>query len=508
MLILRKEYEIMKKTVLVWMLVFVLLLPSFAACSESKANAEETTPTGTSGTPADAAEPEEEEPEIGLDTAKLLYADRDYGGYNYRIADRASGDWMTFDVAAEELTGEVINDSVYNRNIVLEDTMNIKIVEVPFDGVTNNVKNSIVAAADDYDIFTDGLNSLAGLVTQRYILDFRKISTIHPENAWWDQALYKDLSVGGGSYMMTGDISVMDNYGTWCYLFNRQLIQDFQLENPYDLVDSGKWTLDKHNQMAETGTLDADGDGKWTMADTYGFITETYNTVALWSCFGYRICEKDENDLPYFTYNGENEVTALMRVIEAQYAPFSNMGSKSTVTGGGSFQDNTRENQFAIGRALFYYAGMRNVTLYREADTDFGIIPAPKENEQQEQYFSSYSFGNLTAYSIPITVADQEKVGDITEAMAHLSVYTLTPAYYDQTLVGKSTRDVESEPMIALIMNTRNFDLGIIFDWGSSFSSMMSMSNPDIVASTFAKGTKVANKALDKFLDKLANGEG
>ena len=82
-------------------------------------------------------------------------------------------------------------------------------------------------------------------------------------------------------------------------------------------------------------------------------------------------------------------------------------------------------------------------------------------------------------------------------------MYTLTPAYYDQTLIGKSTRDVESEPMIALIMNTRNFDLGIVFDWGSSFSSMMSMSDPNVVASTFAKGTKVANKALEKFLKSL-----
>ncbi|MBE6724595.1 MAG: hypothetical protein E7576_05255 [Ruminococcaceae bacterium] len=498
----------MKRKFLVWLLAAAMCLPTFAACSENAQNSDETAAQSNTTSDTPTPEPEEEEPEMGLDTAKLLYADRDYGGYSYRIADRASGDWMTFDVYAEELTGEVINDSVYNRNIVLEDTMKIKIVEAPMDGVTNTVKNSITAAADDYDIFTDGLNALAALVTQRYILDFNKVSTIHPENAWWDQALYKDLSVGGGSYLMTGDISVMDNYGTWCYLFNKQLIADLSLENPYDLVDSGKWTLDKHNEMAKAATLDTDGDGKWTMADTYGFITENYNTVALWSCFGYRICEKDENDLPYYTYNGDNQITALMRVIETQYSDFSNMGTKSTVTGGGSFQDNTRENQFAIGRALFYYAGMRNVTLYREADTDFGIIPAPKENEAQAQYYSSYSFSNLTAYSLPVTIQDLDRVGDITEAMAHLSVYTLTPAYYDQTLVGKSTRDVESEPMIALIMSTRNFDLGIVFDWGSSFSSMMSMSVPDTVASTFKKGEKVAGKALDKFLTKLAEGEG
>ena len=92
--------------------------------------------------------------------------------------------------------------------------------------------------------------------------------------------------------------------------------------------------------------------------------------------------------------------------------------------------------------------------------------------------------------------------------MAHLSVYTLTPAYYDQTLVGKSTRDVESEPMIALIMETRNFDLGIVFNWGSSFSNMMGMKDSSTVASTFAKGVKVANKSLSKFIEKLENPAG
>ena len=494
----------MKKRAWTLLLAAALLLPSLAACSESGTNTE--TPASAAdgaGTTVTTPEAQEEAPEIGLDTAKLQYADRNYDGYAYRIADRASGDWKTFDVSAEEITGEVINDSVYNRNAVLEDTMNIKIVEVPFDGVTASVKTSITSGTDDYDTFTDGLNSLAPLITQHMILDFNSVPTIHPENAWWDQALYKDLSVNGGAYMMTGDISVMDNYGTWCYLFNKQLITDYDLENPYDLVDSGKWTLDKHNEMAEIATNDTDGDGKWTMADTYGYVTETYNNIAMWTCFGYKICEKDENDLPYYTYDGERQVSALMRIIDTQYAPFSNMGSKSTVTGGGSFQDNTRENQFAIGRALFYYAGMRNITLFREADTDFGIIPAPKENEAQSQYYSSYSIYNLTAYALPATISDIEKVGDITEAMAHLSVYTLTPAYYDQTLIGKSTRDVESEPMIALIMNTRNFDLGIAFDWGSIFSSICGMTDSSVVSSKFASATKVANKTMQKFLDSL-----
>ncbi len=501
---------IMTKKLITLLLLASMLVSTFASCSET--TSEETTATTTTNTPTAEETVAEVEEEITLESAAKQYADRDYGGYEFRIADRGDpgtyADWQTFDVYAEELNGEVVNDAVYNRNSVMEETMNIKIVERPFThgAVTSSVKTSIMAGTDDYDIFTDGLANIAPLAQQNQILDLLSIETLKFENEWWDQMLINDLEIFGKSFLMTGDISVMDNYGTWCYLFNKSLVTDLGLESPYDLVDSGKWTLDKHNEMATAATMDLDGDGKWTMADSYGYITETYNNTAMWNCFGYKIVSKGDDGTPVYTYSGEEQLTALQRIIETQFSPFTNMGSNSTVTGGGGLTDNTRENQFAIGRALFYYAGLRNVTLYRDSDTDFGIIPAPKYTEAQEQYYSSFSSGNCTCYAIPVTVADPAKVGDITEAMAHLSVYTLTPAYYDKTLIGKSTRDEESAPMLDLILSTRNYDMGLIYSLGNIAGTMHGMSDPNTVASTLQKLEKSANKLLTKFIEQLLEG--
>jgi hypothetical protein len=52
--------------------------------------------------------------------------------------------------------------------------------------------------------------------------------------------------------------------------------------------------------MAAVTLNDVDGDGKWTDADNYGFITEVYNNVALWSCAGFKIISNDENGMPYW----------------------------------------------------------------------------------------------------------------------------------------------------------------------------------------------------------------
>ncbi|MGN1346407.1 MAG: hypothetical protein ACI4V1_06455, partial [Eubacteriales bacterium] len=383
----------MKKNLLACVLLAALLLTSFAGCSNSTENADNNDNSAVSSPDPTSEETVAEEPEITLDTAAAQYADRDYGGYEYRIADRGDpgsyADWQTFDVYAAELTGEVINDAVYERNVALEDAMNIKVAEraMTHSAVTSTVKSSIMAGTDDYDIMTDGLSTMAPLVSQNYLLDVRQIDTLKMENEWWDQQIYNELSILGKSFFITGDISVMDNYGTWCYLFNKTMVSDYGLDNPYDLVDSGKWTIDKHNEMAATVTIDLDGDGKWTMEDSYGYVTETYNNMAMWNCFGYRIVSKDAEDVPIYTYSGEEQVSALMKVVESQYASSTNMGTNSTVTGGGGLTPNTRENQFAIGKALFYYAGMRNITLFRDSDTDFGIIPAPKYSEDQEQYY-------------------------------------------------------------------------------------------------------------------------
>ena len=89
--------------------------------------------------------------------------------------------------------------------------------------------------------------------------------------------------------------------------------------------------------------------------------------------------------------------------------------------------------------------------------------------------------------------------------MAHLSKYTLTPASYDQTLIGKATRDMESEPMIELILRTRNFDLGIVFDWGGVSRTVQNLKDSGTVTSMLQRCTEAADKILSKFIDKLTD---
>ena len=485
----------MKKKIITMLLAMLILLQT-VACAESSENpddvsADPAVTTTDVGASEEAAA--ETEPEDSIESVIAQFGDRDYDGYSFRILDR-EGSWGTVDVMAEEMTGEAINDGVLERNNLLEEKLNVVVVEQREDSPVNTMKTAVAAQSDDFDVVTDGLKPLAGTVSGGNLRDFREIGEVKMDQKWWDQHLISGMSVANKVFFMTGDISIMDNYGTWCMMFNKGILNDNALENPYDLVHEGKWTIDKLGEMSLATTVDLNGDGKWTADDQYGFISESYNTYGLYICFGEKITDKDENDLPVFVYNEESAINSIIKSLEVQYSNGCNMGL---------FSGLSREAQFQAGGGLFYFAGMINITAFRDSETDFGIIPAPKYNEEQEQYYSTYSPENMTAYSIPVTVADIARTGDILEAMAAFSAYTLTPAYYDKTLMGKSVRDAESEPMIELILNSRNFDLGSIFDWGGTASAVRSMSDPNTVASTLKKLDKAAEKTMTRFLDSL-----
>ena len=98
------------------LLLLAALLTSAAACGSDSGTNDTTSSDGTTDTSA----PEETEPEEKLD----LPSDLNYNGYVFRILSRPSPDIEQ--VYVEEQTGDVLADSVYKRNIAVEDKLGIK----------------------------------------------------------------------------------------------------------------------------------------------------------------------------------------------------------------------------------------------------------------------------------------------------------------------------------------------------------------------------------------------
>ncbi len=484
-------------------LLAIISVATFAACASDTAdngNAETTSSSDT--TVADASVEPTDADRLAQVVASL--PDVDYDGFAFRVLDRENETWGTVDVFSEAENGEPINDAVYQRNSIIEENLNIKIEELrrTHNQVSAEAAKLILANEDAFETLNDGLRyQTTTLIVPGYLVDLKTIDELDLSADHWDPMIEDGLSIANKLYYSTGDISIMDNYGTWCVLFNKQLIEDLALDDPYTLVNDGTWTITKLTEMANAASLDLNGDGVMTDGDQWGFLTERFNAYALWVGSGEKVVTKNADDIPELTVYNERSVNVMEKVLDLQLNTNVAMSSEKRSEGAAG-----TKATFTTGKGLFMFCGLRNVSAMRDSEFDFGIIPNAKYDEAQDGYKNAYSWTNFTVYGVPITNSDLSRTGTILEAMAAVSKYTLTPAYYDITLEGKFLRDDESSEMIDIILATRNFDLGSLFDWGGSMSMLLNMydSGSYDMASAYARIESNAIKAIDDFVTKIS----
>ena len=453
------------------------------ASSVNNQNIEKTTESAQSG--------EQTETSV-LDTLPKA----DFGGETIRTITMNEIWWQLTEISSEELTGEVINDAIYNRNLETENRLNIKFeVEYRNVDIGSEVRSSIMAGESNFDFIMSKMNTSGALAQEDLFLDFNNITSLDMTNPAWDQNANDYFSVLGKLYYGVSDISLGKNEAIWVYMFNKNMLKDFNLEDPYELVKNGKWTFDKSYEMMEAVAADLDGDGKFTDADRFGLATHNVNYYALLIGGGEPLAEIGNNGSPSITA-GDDRFTAVYDKISSLFGKdnYSLMEYEGKV--------------FMEGRALLCGQVMACVRLFREMEDDFGIIPVPKYDEAQSQYYSYVIPYDVFAASIPITSKDPEMTGTVLQTMAILSDYYITPAYYDVTIQGKGLRDEESLEMLDLIRDTTVYDLAMMYNWASFAGNLATdLQNQKEFASNYKRKQKAIDKEIQKMIDNFSNNQ-
>ncbi|MGI6202278.1 MAG: extracellular solute-binding protein [Eubacteriales bacterium] len=481
-------------------LAFFILLSSLLACSDQTGQGAMVEKQNDIETTAIQSE----------ETTRLLpdLPQRDFEGYTFRVITRGEWDvhWITKDIFAEELTGDPINDAVYNRNSKICEQYNFEITDIrEFSDYTGAAQRSIVSNSDDYDMLAFTLTTMGSFSTAGYVVDLKTVPYIDLEKPWYDQSVNRSMSIAGRLYATTGELMIMDNDATWALLFNKKLAEELQVGSLYDAVKNGIWTIDMLYECVKKAPRDLDGNGTMDEADQWGILGEGFNTFVLCAGAGGRVVSKDENDLPYISINTPEFISAFEKaiLINARYGDVcfyvSNYQGKYS-----NVWTECMDVMFSSGKVLFNLAGMNRVTLFRSMDTDFGIIPIPKGSETQKDYHCAVSCYNASCIMIPKTSANLERTGIIIEALSAESMYLLTPAYYEISLKTKYARDDESQEMLDIIFASTVYDLGNIFDWGGVFTlpSNLTESGSTDFASRYAKIEKAAVKAMEKTIEQ------
>ncbi len=501
------------------LLLLALCAAPLTACSSGTENAadEPAADAASAGNDAQASADPEADAAADAEEERIkpdIPDSADFGGDEIMFLVWENSAWADTvrqyrDIFAEGLTGEAINDAVYNRNVMIETNYNVKIGQERMNlGSIDGVVSKAVTAGDTYyDVVYPRLYEAAGMYQKNYFLNLLNVPYIDFGKPWWDSNCADSLSCAGILLCAATSINVNDKDATAAMAFSKQEAENYGLEDLYSAVREGHWTFDMISVLSEQCTRDSNGDGTVTYDDFFGFLGKNDVMTSFWHGAGGLLCSKDETGAFAFTFGTERDIDVAVKIVDMmQQEWFFNQHLHSEV-------DDTEFTQlFETGHGLFFWMRLDEVTNMRGGDTDFGILPTPKYEEAQELYYSFVSQHTTGLLSIPLTVAGDalEEVGLILEAMAADSHYTLIPEYIELSLKTKHARDQESGEMLDIIINNRVYDPMEIYNFGGFANTFMAYgpNNTRDIASNVQKTRKVVDKTIKKMVDKLLENSG
>ena len=422
----------------------------------------------------------------------------DFGGKEMRfivtgITADCGSPWECFDIYAEATTGDVVIDAVYERNLWIEELYNVKITEYKptVETAADTMRNAVSAGEDAADAVIESISRLCALASNGYLLDMASLPDLKLDSPWWDQGAIDGVSIGNKVYLATGDLLIVDNDATWVLMFNKEMAATFDYDF-YTMIDNNEWLYEDLFEVSRGSAADLNGDGKMKITDDRYGLVSAYNTPdALITGAGLTLAVKDENDIPKM----ETDLARLTDVIAVAGEFYAD---KNVVFGSDYVK---AADAFVGGRAMFYSEVLQCVTRMRESNTDFGLLPWPKFDQAQENYYSFMVAAAGHAVALPVTLKDEHMTSIVLDAMAAKSMDTLTVAYYDKALTQKYMRDETSIRMLDMILGSRIFDQAhhYMYGWGDMFSKMASnlQNGRDLTASTWEKNIDKAQAALD-----------
>ncbi len=427
-----------------------------------------------------------------------------YEGYTYNILYTQTENFYR-DFHAEQMNGNIMNDVIFARNLQVEEALDIDL-EIKWQNyaqVNTDLQTQCNAGTYDYDMYGGHRTSLA-LSYGGFLTDYSDISQIDLSGEWWDQGWVDTMSYRGSIYTLVGDISVSSLLLVQALCFNKKLFDDNGLDYPYELVREKKWTVDALLSLIENYSTDLNNDGDLTW-DSDQFGLTGWGTEAGFSIFygsGFSFVTKNAEDVYEINFDAERLSAVTDKLYDIWVSASSYFNNNGTVA-----EHPYPFRVFTEDRALFCDAALCKIGSFLTGmEADYGILPQPMFDENQEDY-CSYTGYSIPLIMVPVNAPDLDRTGTIMEALCTASYDGVIPDMYQIVTEVRNARDIESGEMIRIIIRTKTFDPGHWYNiagYGSYSRSMIASKTKNVASFVRANGTIAGvllgeiNKAFDK----------
>lgn len=482
----------MKKRILTLLLLLALLTSCGGTVEETVAA--ETTPSAETET-------ETTDPRDIPDNVPEL----DFGGASFRSIGQSSAKQ---DIYVAEETGDALNDAIYIRNRGVEERLNVTIApmeEIWYTDLSAKILQCVTAGDDAYELILgqmeqSGKDAQAGIYRNWYDIPYMDF-----EKPWYPKSVTdKSASINGKMYNIVSDMLISFASNTWAVVFDKVQAENFQLGNLYETVYAGEWTLDYLLELSDTVYTDLNGDGARDKDDLYAFASASKDGC-LMAAFLYgseiSFAEIKDNAI-VMTLNTEKTTAVFEKLHKLFYETTGVWDNQNTYDITDGVVTLTLYNQFINGNAVFCNFCVGDIgACLRDYENDFGVLPIPKFDTAQEEYYTVTDAGcNIIA--VATTATQLEMIGAVTECLAAESYRSVMPTYYDITLGSKGVRDEESSAMMDYVLESRQIDFAYMYDgWGGwIFKSAEFIEGKSGFASIYAKYEKSIQTYYDEVL--------
>lgn len=464
----------MKKQLRVFCALLALLLVGvlFSACGTPSA----TPPTnGTAGSSGTSEVTEEPQPELG-------FASENNNGAAITILMPQEKD---FEIALDAGTDRV-SAAMYQRNCAVEDYLgvifDIKVASGSWANRHNYNKliSNSVMVAKEYDIVTGQTScTFVPCAQEGLFQDLNALESFDFSAEWWVPNMTENYAIENRLYGVVGDLSLSLYRSMAVLFFNQYLIDQYQLESPYDMVRKGTWTLSNMMEMAKSVEETVDG--------AYDVTTNMMGFMPYFTVNRNFLCALD---VPLVERNAEtgavtvplNPNEKLIDIFDYMYDAYENCNA---IYCSGSLDECM--NSFKNNTVLITGGSFNEVERLRDMEKDYGLVPLPKYNEEQANYLSAISQDGLM-WHIPVNSSQPELCAKAMEALSFYGLYDVTPEYYEVALGLVYARDENVQEMLRIMRQNA------VMRWESIYDMAFTPSMWNIIQMTDAFRHPASNK--------------
>lgn len=445
----------MKNRILCFILALLICISLFTACdgviseettalpdgvTESGTGADGDTVSGSETTAAVEVTPSDKDK---YDDTFYLWVVSQYNPINYY--------WV------EERGDSALSEAIFDRQEQVRESLGVEIVgSVPGDHwayaekFRTEVKNK-TGAVDT--LISSVAMDISVLISTNSLRDFADMPGIDLDKEYWNTDVMDSLSVNGKYYLGQSDFNVLSTY---VVSFNKELMEKYQDQlgkSVYQIVRDREWTIGAMIDLAKLAYVEGDS----VETTQYGFAGNQEDAwVGFMHASDLTLVERDDEGYYQLSFmNDDNRtrmdtlVNSLTEFAAAEYTCIEYMTK------------NPPKASITSGKTLMQLSHTHQLPEYLDSELDFGILPYPLFDINQEKY-QSLQFGGYIC--IPSYLRNDEMVGEVLETLA-LHSGEVRAEFYDEMLGEQSDTNIVDREMLDLVYD------GICTDFGLAFSN-------------------------------------